>query len=150
MDVNYHTHKPIFFGLAPPIPYHVQEKIYKGDCKTHSNVPADAVSLRLAYKNFLEPLQLLAQTANLRHSRPSHAIESSLHFGPKTLPAVCPLTLVENNVHEERLNIVDKPIVEFKAPSIRFPGTLSPSGCNCDTDDEETSRENAGSYISLG
>lgn len=79
-----------------------QEQLYKAQ----PTIPADPVSISLAYKNFL-------QTPTSRKYVP----EDRLAFGHRQQPADGSIHKQISNVPEEKLLTVDKPIVELKSPS---------------------------------
>lgn len=109
-----------------------QERIYNGQSNPLPAVPADAVSVALAYKKILEPLQHLARGEGLGPGK-TRISESSLAFGPKTIPADGREKQVESDIPEERLSTVDRPIVELKPQALAaLSQTASGSGGSCD------------------
>lgn len=89
-----------------------QESIYTGQNQRQAapSIAADPVSVALAYRKLLEPLQNLANGYNSQRNVP----EATLSFGPKTVPVDGQQRIVEPDIPEERLQVVDKPIVELQ------------------------------------
>ncbi|XP_015115813.1 proline-rich protein 12 [Diachasma alloeum] len=117
-------------AAAPYLSFDDQEKLYNGVVKTTPNARADPVSIALAYKNLLGPLQ------NLYHSggKKKGAAESSLYFGPKTIPADGRKEIVEKDFPEEKLHTVDKTIVQLR-PEGSTSAQHGPWSSECDDED---------------
>lgn len=73
---------------------------------SYPRLPADPVSLTLAYKNLFPHVML--------YNRKGFVPEDKLAFGHRTVPAESVPAGRQLDVPEEKLQIVDRPVVELK------------------------------------
>lgn len=74
---------------------------------SYPRLPADPVSLTLAYKNLFPRLQLA-------YRKKSFVPEDKLAFGHRTIPTETSSSKKRLDIPEEKLQILDKPVVELK------------------------------------
>ncbi|XP_063981299.1 uncharacterized protein LOC135164660 [Diachasmimorpha longicaudata] len=115
---------------APLLSFEDQEKLYNGIIKTTPDARADPVSISLAHKNLLGPLQNCCKGQGRRKC----VAESSLYFGPKKVPADGRKEIPEKDFPEEKLHAVDKVIVELKPLE---PTSARKSGWSVECDDDD-------------
>ena len=112
------------FLSSPGLSFAESEQLYRNQ----PVIPADPVSISLAYKN-------LVQTPSYKKYVP----EDRLAFGHRQQPAEGQVYHEIADVPEEKLMTVDKPIVELKLPN-KYPN-IGYSECNSYPDLEALERE---------
>lgn len=84
---------------------------------SYPRLPADPVSLTLAYKNLFSP--------NVIYNKKMRFVpEDKLSFGHRTIPHETASSKKKLDVPEEKLQILDKPIVELKSKTPSVPMTV--------------------------
>lgn len=114
-----------------------QESIYNGH--QLPTVPADAVSVSLAYKKLTSQLP-----RNNVSNKKKIVVEERLSFGPRTIPAdgqVRPAPTTD--IPEERLVTVERPIVELKAFSTGRSSSSGGCGGPAGEDEEDLAEQEA-------
>lgn len=85
---------------------------------SYPRLPADPVSLTLAYRNIFSPI-------NVAYNKKVRFVpEDKLSFGHRTIPNETPSSKKKLDVPEEKLQILDKPVVELK-PIPAVPITIT-------------------------
>ncbi|XP_072755735.1 uncharacterized protein [Anoplolepis gracilipes] len=74
---------------------------------SYSHLPADPVSLSLAYKNFFPRITVY-------NNKNKFVPEDKLSFGHRTIPTETTSNKKKLDVPEEKLQVLDKPVVELK------------------------------------
>lgn len=112
-------------GHFAELTFDEQERVYNG--QTLPAVPADPVSISIAYKQLLQPL------ITQKKKTVQHGSEGKLSFGPLIPPKDGRKTATVPDIPEEKLINIDKPVVELKLKPAAAGGcALAPK----DEDDE--------------